>query len=207
MHQSCGEVLGYSSRAVHKLVRKQKAVKDPIGGRGKLTEKRIAALTSYYGRAIKDNAGDLEGMKNAVLASFLHSQSTDDNPQHSKCPEGEESWCFYRRAEAKNEAPPEHTHPLPREVADKMTDVYTRLGDTELLERCLSGKTQNTIECFHSLVWQSCPKQRWAGRRTVEAAVAVSCPRFNKGSTAVLDVLTELDLAAGHTRPRSHACG
>ena len=183
--------------ALRTLVAKQKAVKEPIGGRGRLTDKRIDQLTNYYGRAIKDHAGDLDGMEQAVWATYYHSISTDEDPQHLRCPAGKESWCFYRRAEANNEPPPSHSHPLPREVAIALTPVYTRLGDRKLLERCLPGKTQNANESFHSMVWRCCPKERWAGRRTVEAAVAISCTRYNKGSSALLDVLAQLDLHAG----------
>ncbi|XP_076451528.1 uncharacterized protein LOC143287427 [Babylonia areolata] len=183
--------------ALRNLVEKQKAIKQPIGGRGKLTEKRIKQLTNYYGRAIKDHAGDLSKMEQAVWASFFHTISTDDDPHHLRCPAGKDSWCFFRRAEANNQPPRPHTNPLPRDLVDALVPVYKRLGDPQLLERCLAGKTQNSNESFHSMVWRTCPKERWAGLRTVHSAVAVCVQRYNKGSTALLDVLAELDLVAG----------
>jgi hypothetical protein len=42
------------------------------------------------------------------MASLLHSQSQDDNPHHEFCPKGEDSWCFYHRAEAKGQKPGPH---------------------------------------------------------------------------------------------------
>ena len=183
--------------ALRNLVEKQKSMKQPIGGRGKLTEERIKQLTNYYGRAIKDNKGDLHKMEQAVWASFFHTLSTDEDPHHLRCPAGKDSWCRFRRAEANNQPPPEHKHSLPRHIIEHLTPVYKRLGDPQLLKRCLPGKTQNSNEAFHSLVWRACPKERWAGRRTVEAAVALSCQRYNKGSSAIVDTLAELDLIAG----------
>nr|KAG5694518.1 hypothetical protein BaRGS_030393 [Batillaria attramentaria] len=52
--------------ALRTLVEKRKAQGQPIGGRGKLTAERIKKLTNYYGRAIKDNKGNLDAMVNAL---------------------------------------------------------------------------------------------------------------------------------------------
>ena len=62
-----------------------------LGGRGhgKLTQAAITKLTAYYGKAVRAHSGDL------VLASFYHAISTDDVPQHVRCPQGEDSWCFF----------------------------------------------------------------------------------------------------------------
>ncbi|KAL8594968.1 hypothetical protein ACOMHN_038765 [Nucella lapillus] len=49
--------------ALRTLVEKQKSTKRPIGGREKPTEARVKQLTNYYGRAIKDNSGDLNTMQ------------------------------------------------------------------------------------------------------------------------------------------------
>lgn len=37
-------------------------------------------------------------MKKAVWATFYHKASTDDEPKHHLCPEGEKSWCGFQRA-------------------------------------------------------------------------------------------------------------
>ena len=75
--------------------------------------------------------------------------------------------------------------------------MYKRLGDPQLLTRCLAGKTPNSNESFHSLLWRTCPKERWANFRTVDiAALALCVQRFNKGSTALLGVMLELELTA-----------
>ena len=40
-------------------------------GYGKLTSNAIVQLQKYYGRAIRSHPNDLEGMRNAVFASFF----------------------------------------------------------------------------------------------------------------------------------------
>lgn len=142
-------------------------------------------------------------MENAVWASFFHTLSTDDDPHHDRCPAGTESWCFFRRAEASNTEPRPHSKPPPRDIAQALVPIYKRLGDPQLLQRCLAGKTQNSNEGFHSMLWRVCPKERWAGRRTVDTALAVCAQRFNKGSAAHLDVLMELDIVGGELAEQS----
>ena len=73
--------------ALRNLVQNKKAQGQPIGGKGKLTDLRIKKLTNSYGKAIKGNRGDLTAMQDAVWASCLHTVSTNDSHNHTKCPE------------------------------------------------------------------------------------------------------------------------
>ncbi|GFX93022.1 uncharacterized protein TNCV_139661 [Trichonephila clavipes] len=86
-------------------------------------------------------------IKTAIYASLMHCSSTDKKPMHGKCPEGESSWCFYKRAIAKGEFPGSHssmrTYLLPQ-VMEKIMPVYKRLASDTILERCVAGKTQNS---------------------------------------------------------------
>ena len=130
--------------ALRTLVEKRKAQKLSIGGTGKLTDDRIKLLTSYYGKAIKTNVGDLKAMEEAAWASFFHTLSTDADPHHSRCPKGASSWCFFQRALASHTVPRPHSKALPRDIAEALLPVYKRLGDPQLLTRCLAAKTQNS---------------------------------------------------------------
>ena len=75
-------------------------------------------------------------MKDALFASFLHTISTDEESHHERCPEGRDSWCFFRRAEAKGEQPEPHEKmvgtPLNMVVASEVKAIYARLGDESL---------------------------------------------------------------------------
>ena len=63
----------------------------------KLTAHIIAKLTNTYATNLKRGAPNVDDMRKCVLGGFFHMMSTDDNPQHKYCPEGEESWCAYQR--------------------------------------------------------------------------------------------------------------
>ena len=183
--------------ALRNLAEKKKAQGEPVGGHGKLTEIRIKELTNYYGRAIKDNSGDLEAMKTAVWASFFHTISSDESHCHDYCPKGSSSWCFHKQAIADNVPPRPHRRPLPPGVAQVLKPIYERPGDPQFLCRCLAGKTQNSNDSFHSLLWSICPKDRWSNLHTADTALAIAIQHFNKGASALMDVLLELELVAG----------
>lgn len=67
------------------------------GKKGNLTEEIITKLTSYYRKAIKDNAPNVMKMKTEILVSVFHSMSNNKKPQHQKCPAEPASWCFYNQ--------------------------------------------------------------------------------------------------------------
>ncbi|KAG8180594.1 hypothetical protein JTE90_018212 [Oedothorax gibbosus] len=48
-----------------------------IGGRGRLSNPQINMLHYYYGLAIRRNPGDLQKMRQAIWAIYLHTISTD----------------------------------------------------------------------------------------------------------------------------------
>ncbi|KAH7986015.1 hypothetical protein HPB52_025255 [Rhipicephalus sanguineus] len=68
-------------------------------------------------------------MENAVLATYYHVTSTDTKPQHSRCPKGEESWCAYNKAVARQQAPPKHRYNLPEYVAEALLPVRDPLEE------------------------------------------------------------------------------
>ncbi|GFW43316.1 uncharacterized protein TNCV_2923641 [Trichonephila clavipes] len=47
-------------------------------------------------------------MKTAIYATLFHRISTDQKPQHFKCPTGKDSWCFFQVALARGEVPCPH---------------------------------------------------------------------------------------------------
>ena len=47
-----------------------------IGGSGRLTKKRIDSFQVYYGKAIRQNAGNIEAASNAVRAILKHGASS-----------------------------------------------------------------------------------------------------------------------------------
>lgn len=97
------ECVGHVQKRMGSRLRECKKRNKGLGGKGKVTGKIIDKLSVYYGLAIRRHCDSVEEMKNAIWATFYHYNSTDENPQHSKCPEGVESWCEYQRAKSTNE--------------------------------------------------------------------------------------------------------
>ncbi|KAK6195422.1 hypothetical protein SNE40_000858 [Patella caerulea] len=140
--------------ALRKLTKDSKKVGVTLGGRGhgRLTQNLINKLTLYYGKAIRDHANDLNGMRNAVFSSFLHAISTDSAPHHSRCPSGESSWCFYQKALALGETPGSHSvmvgTPLTIEVAQKLNLFIQVLAMRLYLDVVTQGKPRMQTKVY-----------------------------------------------------------
>lgn len=96
------ECIGHVQKRMRTQLRKVKNDNRGIGGRGMLTAKLIDELIVYYGLAIRRsiNTSD-EAMRNAIWATYYHKISTDEKPQHDKCPSGEDRWCSYQKAKVR----------------------------------------------------------------------------------------------------------
>lgn len=120
-------------------------------GHGKLTADKCIRLQNYFRGAILGNLDNENNMREAVWATLLHCMSTDEESLHiSSCPDGETSWCFFKRAAARGEQPGPHAQhcgtQLSKNVANELLPLYRRFSSTTLLKRVLHGKTQNANE-------------------------------------------------------------
>ncbi|KAH7937041.1 hypothetical protein HPB49_007558 [Dermacentor silvarum] len=80
--------------ALRNLIQKHKTEHgESLSGKGRPTGDLITKLTNYYGWALKSNAGNIDGMHKAVMATYHHICSTDEHPNHSLCPSRANSWC------------------------------------------------------------------------------------------------------------------
>ena len=171
--------------ALRNLVATSKAQRQSIAGKGKLTQERITKVQNYYGRAIKDNANDVELMKKRIFAILFHLSSSNEHPKHIHCPPGAKSWCFWQRAVAQGEVPGSHKEheTLPADIGKKLVPIFQRLSEENLLKRCARNKTQNPNESLHNVIWKYCPKATFVGRKTMETAVSLAVCQFSVGST------------------------
>ena len=161
--------------------------------KGRFLKDMVPKLQGYYGKAIKNNLKSADEMHDAIWATWYHLSSTDDNPEHNYCPEGEESWCFFQRALAKGEDPPSHDghDHLPTVVAEGIKPLYERMADKELLERCVRGQTTNPNESLHHLLWNICPKEKFVSLTQVRLACIQAIHMYNEGHIGVARVLSQ----------------
>lgn len=162
-----------------------------IGGKGRLTDKVIDNLQVYYGKAIRNNTHSIEDMKNAIMATWNHIRSTDENPCHDLCPSGKDSWCGFQRDTANGTSNYNHQNPLPEAVSDEIYPTFIALSKTDLLKSCLHGGTQNQNEAFNALIWQRATKETHSGLPTVELATYLAVGHFNDGAEHTICLILE----------------
>ncbi|GFT82392.1 uncharacterized protein TNCV_2388871 [Trichonephila clavipes] len=99
-----------------------------IGGKGRLTDRMIDLITTYYGNAIRQNKTCLSDMRKAVWAVYFHIRSSDEEPLHSFCPVGPNSWCKYQNQVVKGSVETfRHSNKLPVAVMDAIKPVFNDL--------------------------------------------------------------------------------
>lgn len=159
-----------------------------LGGPNLLTDAVIDNLARHYGQNVRKNVnGSVIAMRKAILSTYLHAGSTDEAPNHGYCPEGVNSWCFYRKSESMGEAPDSHRDmnlyfaSIPAETRRLIYKIYADLTTDELLTRCIRGLTQNTNESLHSKIWLKCSKAKFAGLSRVTFAAQATALSHNFG--------------------------
>lgn len=126
------------------------------------------------------------GLTRREWRAVFHLTSTDEIPKHSRCPEGVDSWCFYKKALAEKRPPPSHKNmkiklDLSESELKLVLGVYIDLTQPTLLSRCLKGRTQNKNESFHSKLWKRCLKTKFHGAQTTMFAFHMTVLEHNKG--------------------------
>lgn len=93
--------------------------------------------------------------------------------------------------------------PLTENVAARNLPVYQRLASDSLLNRCVSGKTQNANEALHHLLWSKCPKTVFVSKNTLLMAISIVICEYNTGHLkTVADVQTASGLSPGTNTAR-----
>lgn len=190
------ECVGHVQKRMGTRLRNVRKAKK-LGGKGKLTEALIKKLTTYYGLAIRRNVNNAKDMKKAIMATFYHMISTDENPRHENCPTGSDSWCQWQQAASLGNEPEPHPKPLHPDVQKELQPIYEDLSRDDLLIRCLGGHTQNPNESFNSTVWRFAPKHLHSGLKIVEVSSYIAAALFNEGNSSILMMMNELQIVVG----------
>ncbi|GFU53513.1 uncharacterized protein TNCV_3169441 [Trichonephila clavipes] len=118
-----------------------------IGGKGRLTDRMIDLITTYYGNAIRQNKTCLSDMRKDVWAVYFHIRSSNEEPLHSFCPVGPNSWCKYQNQVVEGSVETfRHSNKLPVAVMDAIKPVFNDLSQPKLLQKCLGGVGSNPGE-------------------------------------------------------------
>ena len=136
-------------------------------------------------------------MKKNVIAILNHSvKGKDFVKQHRFCPPGESSWCKWQQDQASGTATYKNDGCLPEMFLELLRPTFMTLSETELLERCFRGKTQNRNECINLLVWVRCPKHKHHGVKAIGCAAASAVLHFHGGAAREDKVMERLSIRA-----------
>lgn len=128
-------------------------------------------LLFFYGLAIRRNTESVEKMRNDIWATLYHKISTDEQPQHNKCPVGVDSWCSWQQSKALGTLSSyQHKPAMHKDVFEAIKPIYEDLSSDDLLSRCLGGYTQNQNESFNAVVWAIAPKTVSSGKTVLDIA-------------------------------------
>ena len=158
-----------------------------LQGGGGMMEETSRILTRYYKGAILNNTSDVDGRKGDIFAIFYHTISTDEDPHHEFCPEGEYTWCSYNKHKHETTKYPDRDIPahkykkdpkdkakVPLKFTGHFKKVFESMSRPALLQACIRGAPQNTNESYHNVIWSMARKTQFCSL-TTEDSYQFSC--------------------------------
>ena len=193
------ECVGHYQKRLGTRLRNLKKREKGLGGRGRLTDAVIDRLQNFFGLAIRQNKGDLQGMKNAVLASLFHVASSKTHDYHfPHCPTGPDSWCKLNADKANKTSTYKPGPGLPVNIIYKIKPIYEALSKDSELVKCLHGKTQNANESFNGLIWERVPKSEYCSLSRLKFGVYDAVGHFNMGMKSSVLIFEKLSMIPGN---------
>ena len=87
-------------------------------------------------------------MKSACMASMYHICGYHDN-----CPKSADTCCQYYKDKQDNTNYYKSKGDFPIHVRRAILLIYQSLCKSDIMEKCLHGKTQNANESFNGIIW------------------------------------------------------
>lgn len=192
------ECVGHYQKRVGTRLRNLKKKEKGLGGRGRLTDAMIDRLQNFLGVAIRQNAGNLQGMKAGALSTLFHVASSKKNNFHfPHCPTGSRSWCKYNSDKANSTTFYKPGPGLPLEIVHKIRPIFDDLSKETELQKCLHGKTQNTNESFNGTIWERIPKTNYVSLTNLQFGVYDAVANFNIGMKGSVLIYEKLGMVPG----------
>jgi hypothetical protein len=165
-----------------------------IQGKGRLTRERIDSFQVFYGKALRDNKGDVDAMSHLTMAILKHYSDMPEEEQHADCPKGTESWCRHQVDKARDDGVITYI-PIKKNISPVLYDIlyptFKALSDKKLLQACEMCKDQNANESLHSVIWNVVPKDLYHSPQEVSLGINIAVGLYNDGQRATLAPLME----------------
>lgn len=169
-----------------------------LGGKNRLTDTAIQKIQIYYGLAIKRNVESVSAMHQAVWALYFHVSSSNEEPKHQLCPDTDDTWCKFRKAQKEGTVYDHNCHfHLPKIIMNEIKYIFRDLSDKKLLEKCIRGKTQNPNESLNNVIWTVLPKRVFVGIESLHFGVYEAITRFNDGNRNKIQLFEEMKFIPG----------
>ena len=136
-----------------------------LGGKGKLTNTEIDKVQNCFGIAL----GNLAFMKSACMASMYHICGYHDN-----CPKSADTCCQYYKDKQDNTNYYKSKGDFPINVRRAILLIYQSLCKSDIMEKCLHGKTQNANESFNGMIWNCVLKATHVGLDFISVGVYIA---------------------------------
>ena len=188
------ECLGHVQKRFKKRLRK--ATKSYKG----VPEAKADRIAHLYALVIVQNKGETAlHIQEALHILLRHTQE-----KHDTCPVGTMSWCYFQKLIAKHLE--DSTIPYPNPRAPFLTDsefqraveVFSVFASLDFCETITLGKTQNSNESLHNMIWHNAPKSKRVGHKSLIASTALAVLSFNEGSLSFSVIMNELGLKASY---------
>ena len=144
-----------------------------VGGRGQLTDKVIDKMQNYYGKAIRGNKGNLEGMKLRIKAIQQHIERVENFHWNSSIStKSADTWCKYCKDKNDETQVYNEDNQLPEVFMDELDPIFTRLSKDASLPKYVFERDHPESEWgskWHTLV-QVSETKFWGARRVRIAA-------------------------------------
>ena len=183
------ECLGNAQKRLKKHIKCSSLCKGLAEGKAK----RIAHL---YALVDFQNRGkEAAAIRDALKILLEHTREVYDN-----CPAGESTWCYYQKQVAiclKDKSLPAPYTRSPYLTANehkRAIEVFDLFASLEFCGSITLGKTQNSNESLHSMIWHHSPKAKRVGQKSLIASTAMAVLSFNDGSLAYAALLKELGM-------------
>ena len=188
------ECLGHVQKRVKKRLRK------PTKFSKGLPETKADRIAHLYALVIVQHKGETA----LEIQEALHILLRHTQEKHDTCPGGSSSWCYFQKLIAQHLE--ESTIPYPKTRAPFLTDtefqrtveVFAVYASLAFCETITLGKTQNSNESLHNIIWHNAPKAKRVGQKYLIASTAPAVLSFNEGSLSYSVLMEDLGLKASY---------
>ena len=131
--------IGGRSLREYKRINRGKKLADgkSVGVIGRITDKVIDNIQTYYGLTIRRNKGILQGMKNVIIAILIHivkDETASLEEQPAFCPKDETTWCTYWKDQTDKISFYNESKRLPYVLKEELESIFIRLSQDDLLK-------------------------------------------------------------------------